>query len=262
MWLQKQVFDITAPGSVLCATSASTGEVDLILTLAVHAFFHANAALWRFQDEYATVLEAEGDRVTWEERLDDRARWLALHASLSAQTSAPWDPALHRQTTRQMRDEKWEGGRLPRAFVQASLLMAAESVLSSLAQVGTYLRMIAVHPEVPPLAQREAGRFDAEWPQVLAARSAVLHPQDRVQHLLARRTSMTLRPSDAIQAAVGTGSSLVGGYLDFTALVFTGADGRVHGLDLTNQTMQGVQGIVQGVLDRFAWQGPALVEPN
>jgi hypothetical protein len=262
MHLQKHVFDLITPGSVPCTEHGPAGEVSVILTLAVHAFFHANAALWRFQDEYDVLRASERRYPAWEERLDDRARWLELHAALSAETSAPWDPALQRQATRQMRQEKWADGRLPRAFIQASPLMAAESVLSTLAQVGAYLRLLAAHPDVPPAAQREAARFDAEWPQVLAARSAVLHPEDRVQALMARHTPMTLLPIDDLRAAVGTGSSLVGGHLEYMTLVFTGADGRVHGLDITNRTLLGVQALLQDVLDRCAWQGPALVEPN
>ena len=264
MCLQKQVFDITAPGSVIRRADGLASDASAILTLAVHAFFHANAALWRFQDEYAAMLEDDGERRAGEEWADDRARWLELHSTLSAQTNAPWDPEVHRQATRLMRQEKWEGGRVPRAFMQAYPLMAAESVLAHLAQVGAYLRLVAAHADVPEVARTAAATFDERWPQVTEARSAALYPEDRLRSLQGRRVTATLglRPVDDLRAAVGTGSSLVGGHLDYTTLVFTAADGSVCGLDITNHTLASVQTVLQAVLDRCLWSGPVTVEPN
>ncbi len=262
MCLQKQVFDITAPGRVIRRADGLASDAGAVLTLAVHAFFHANAALWRFQDEYAAMLEDDNERRASEEWADDRARWLELHSTLSAQTNAPWDPEVHRQATRLMRQEKWEGGRVPRAFLQAYPLMAAESVLAHLAQLGAYLRLVADHPDVPDAARMAAAAFDRRWPQVTAARSAALHPEDRVRLLQGRASPLGLRPLDDLRAAVGTGSSLVGGHLDYTTLVFTAADGTVCGLDITNHTLAAVQTVLQSVLDRCVWSGPATVEPN
>ena len=257
----KVIFELTQPGTWLDMEDRDLGfKVNGFISSAISAFYGGNAALWLFEDAYDRSIAASAHssgRGEWEVEAQRRRE---IEESLRSQ-HGHFD-GLYEQAGLLLKREQWQQGKLPRQIESAFVFLHAHSFLYSVDEIGKFLEILANTEGAPERARTAAKRFDVDLPQVREIRNSAAHKEDRQRGPGPRKKPISQQPIDEYGISAPGGGVMVMSTLYNQTLVYTVADGRTVGLDVTVATLEVVRDIIQELLNAFPWRGPASHYPS
>ncbi len=174
-----------------------------------------------------------------------------------------WDE-IHFETEVRFKREQWSQGRLPREFEHTQPFIYARAFLYALDAFDKFLGVLSQEPGVPPDPAALHAQIAAAFPDLRGVRNTAQHLEDRARGLGAGREPkpLDLKPIENQMINAPSGGVLVLNSLNGSKYGSTKADGHYGEVDVSPETMQHLQRILQEVLHSFRWRGSKQHSPN
>jgi hypothetical protein len=257
------VFEITTPGTWLDYEDREwSWRIEGLLRHLQSQFFEANAALNLFV-QAASVRPPRLDHTRWE--LDAKRR-SEIRVQIEQERGATltrelWEE-IHFETEVRFKREQWSQGGLPREFERIPRFLYARAFLYALDAFDKFLGVLSKEPSVPSELAALHAQIAAAFPDLRAVRNTAQHLEDRARGLGAGREPLDLKPIENQMINAPGGGVLVLDSLNGSKYGSTMADGHYGEVDVSPETMQRLQRILQEVLRSFRWRGPKQHSPS
>lgn len=226
-------------------------------------FFEANAALNLFA--YAqSIRPSFADQDAWQ--LDSQRRAeirreveLEIGGHMSHEN---WD-AISFETEVRFKREKWVNGTTPREFEHNLPFIYARAFLYALDAFDKFLGVLAKEPSVPQRVSELQQQIATDFPDLRGVRNTSQHLEDRSRGLGAGRNPQPLELKPMANNIIDApGGALVLNCLNGSKYGSTMADGHYGEIDVSPESMQRLQSVLQELLSLFKWSGPMRHAPS
>lgn len=258
------VFEVTTPGTWLDYEDRDWSWRIQNLIQCLHSqFFEANTALNLFIHSQ-TVRLSRASEETWERDSERRA---AIQHAIKQERgfSMPQDwEALHFETDVRLKREQWAAGRVPREFQHNCSFIYARAFLYALDAFDKFLGVLAKEPQVPEQVAAFHGQMAEAFPNLRGVRNTAQHLEDRARSLGAGREPKPLDLKPLMNNFINApgGGVLVLNNLNGSRYGSTMSDGHFGEIDVSPESMQHLQRMLEGVLQSFRWCGPKQHAPS
>ena len=174
-----------------------------------------------------------------------------------------WEEILFESAVRFKR-EKWNGGSIPREFEHKLPFLYARAFLYALDAFDKFLGVLAKEPNVPPEVANLHARMAKDFPDLRGVRNTAQHLEDRARGLGAGKNPqpLDLKPiTNSFINAPGGGLLVLNG-LNGSKYGSTMSDGHYGEIDVSPESMQRLQAVLQDLLELFKWRGPKQHSPG
>lgn len=256
------VFEITIPGTWLDYEDQDwSWHIQCIIGNLESTFFEANAALNFFEE--ARALRPKLDQKQCER---DAYRQAEIRAEIEKEHGGAFSPDLWEEinfeTQVRFKREQWSHGRKPTEFEHNRPFIYAKAFLYALDAFDKFLAVLSREAGVPEgIAALHAQVADA-FPDLRGVRNTSQHLEDRTRGLDRDQKPLALKPVATKMIHAPGGGVLVLNSLNGSKYGGTMADGHYGEVDVSPQSMQHLQRILQEVLQSFLWRGPKRHSPS
>lgn len=258
------IYEITTPGTWLDYEDHEwTHEIDSLLYGLKSQFYDANIALNLFlSDREISRKHVHG--TDWEA---NHQRKMELRTLVEQELGRPshdgWEDVSFEVDLRFKR-EKWASGQVPREFEHGLPFIHARAFLQALDMFGKLLKVLSEQPNVPVPLKDFPQQFDAAFPHLRAVRNSVQHLEDRSRGLGAgsKPKPLDLQPITNSMIHAPQGNVLALNNLNGSRYGCTMADGHYGEVDVSAESMEIIQKLLQGTLDAFKWRGTKHHQPG
>lgn len=238
-----QVYELINPGGGLKSDDKDwVAQTQLLITILQRHFFDANVAFLLFAEQRA-VDQPSRDRQSWNA---DRLRLDEIRSQVENELGRPNSREAHEailfETDVRFKRERWAGGCMPEEFEQQKLFIYARAFVYALDGFDRMLEKLCKEPGVPDRIAAIHASISAAFPDLRGVRDTAHHLEDR-----ARR--------QAKSKPIPAGGVLALEVLDGTTFGSTMANGMFGQVDVSAESMEKFQGIMQEVLNAFEWWG-------
>jgi len=259
------IFEIITPGTWLDHDDRNWAwKVEGQLRSLQSQFFEANAALNLFvsaqsiRPSFASreMRERDSERRSEIQREVEKERGYCMpHAN--------WEEIHFESEVRFMR-EKWSKGDIPREFEHNLPFLYARAFLYALDAFDKFLGVFAMEPNVPPEVANIHARMTEDFPNLRGVRNTVQHLEDRARGLGAGRNPQPLELKPITNNFINApgGGVLVLNSLNGSKYGSTMSDGHYGEIDVSPESMQRLQTVLQELLLLFKWRGPKQHAPG
>ncbi|MEJ8326050.1 hypothetical protein WKI40_23250 [Kosakonia sacchari] len=247
------VLELHCKGSLVSVTDENRRhELQSILTSLIDCFFEANTSLNLFNNELENKhkkisFDALEIKSSWEERRD---RLIEIEKEIQVKYDT-CDYDSHGRMLYEanviLKKEEWSREIPPRQMNHNRIFIFAKSFLYSLDTIREILRVISENENASSERVEIFKSMDASLPELREVRNSAHHLEDRIRGIGKHKKKISLQSSGLVL------NNLVG-----TKYGCTMADGDYGEVDVSSETLEIVQKIVQRALDSFEWIG----EPN
>lgn len=258
------VFEITTPGTWLDSDDRDWAwRIEGQLRSLESQFFEANAALNLFAS-VQSIRPSFAGRETWERDSQRRAEiQRAVEQEIGDRMSHQNWEAIHFESEVRFKREKWANGDIPREFEHNLPFIYARAFLYALDAFDKFLGVLAKEPDVPPRVAELHKQIATNFPDLRGVRNTSQHLEDRSRGLGGGRSPqpLELKPiaNNLINAPEG---ALVLNCLNGSKYGSTMADGHYGEVDVSPESMQRMQSVLQELLSLFKWRGPKQHAPS
>lgn len=231
-------------------------------------FFQANLALNLLIGSRSVAPERRNKEEEW---FSDRDRHLAIRETLLQEDREFWmtqnEDDIRFEADVRLKQEKWRNGKIPREFENKLPLMHARAFLYALDGFDKFLGVLAKEKGVPEQVAQFHTQFGEAFPHLRGVRNTAQHLEDRARGLGAGFRGrppepLDLKPLSNWIVDAPAGNALILGGLNGSRYGSTMADGHYGEIDVSAESMQRLQKILEGVLQSFKWTGPKHHEPS
>ncbi len=259
------IFEITTPGTWLDYQDRGWAwKVEGLTRHLQSQFFEANLSLNLFLQSLATD-RGRHDRENWERDSQQRSALRQVVEQKYGNRAGPdtWD-LIHFETEVLFKREQWAQGRLPREFEHNKAFIFARAFLYALDAFDKFLQVLSQDGAVPARVAELHNQFGQEFPDLRGVRNTAQHLEDRARGLGARRDPqpLNLQPIDNKMVSAPNGGVLMLNCLNGTKYGSTMADGHYGEVDVSPESMEKLQRILQEVLNSFQWRGSKMHSPS
>lgn len=259
------VFEIVTPGTWLDYDDRDWAwRIQNQLRSLESQFFEANAALNLFANAQS-VRPSFADRENWERDSQRRAEiQRAIEQERGGlQPRNDWDE-IHFEAEVRFKREKWSSGGVPREFEHNLPFIYARAFLYALDAFDKFLGVLAKEENVPTEVETYHEKVALAFPHLRGVRNTAQHLEDRARGLGAGRNPqpLDLKPIDNAFISAPGGGVLALNCLNGSRYGCTMSDGHYGEVDVSPDSMQHLQQILQDVLLSFKWRGPKQHAPN
>lgn len=259
------VFEIVIPGTWLDYEDRDWAwRVHNQLRSIESQFFEANAALNLFTNAQS-IRPSFADRENGER---DSQRRSEIQRAIEQerggfQSRESWDE-IHFETEVLFKREKWAKGSVPREFEHNLPFIYARAFLYALDAFDKFLGVLAKEDGVPAEVAMYHAKIAEVFPNLRGVRNTAQHLEDRARGLGAGRNPqpLDLKPIDNGLISAPGGGVLALNCLNGSRYGCTMSDGHYGEVDVSPESMQHLQQILEGVLLSFKWRGPKQHAPN
>ncbi|MBE0576863.1 MAG: hypothetical protein IH613_13320 [Desulfuromonadales bacterium] len=259
------VFEIVTPGTWLDYDDCDwSWKIQNQLDSLKSQFYEANAALNLFVDAQS-VRPSLPDRDKLEQ---DRQRRYEIQRSIEQEWGGlvpheDWD-VLHFETEVRFKREEWMSGVVPREFVHNLPFIYARAFLYALDAFDKFLGVLINEEGVPEQVSTLHKQIEEAFPHLRGVRNTAQHLEDRARGLGASRNPqpLDLKPIENRLVNSPRGGVLVLNSLNGSKYGSTMADGHYGEVDVSPESMQHLQKILEGVMQSFKWRGPKQHLPS
>ena len=258
------IFEIITPGTWLDSDDRDwTWRIEGQLRSLGSQFFEANAALHLFASAQATRPSFPG-REMWERDSQRRAEIQRLvEQELSGLMSHENWETIHFESEVRFKREKWANGGIPREFEHNLPFIYARAFLYALDAFDKFLGVLAKEPNVPPRVAQLHEQIATNFPDLRGVRNSSHHLEDRSRGLGAGRNPQPLELKPISNNLINApGGALVLNCLNGSKYGATMADGHYGEIDVSPESMQRLQSVLQELLSLFRWRGPKQHAPS
>ncbi len=261
------VFELRYPGTWLTGMSPAEAQpIQMVLHLFETHLADAAVSLSWFEESRPVMRNRRPAR---EEREQRAAKARAIEAEVEKRIPEGLPPqeawaareALRDAATSEARRGEWSRGCVPETYAFRVPFIHAHSFLFALVGILKALRAIEGMAAAPAPARIAAKRFESLFPTAVGIRDSAHHVEERARGLKRGGKPIELKPIETgpIRAPAG---ALMLSMLNGNRLGYTMDDGAYGELEVSRETLESAQVIIQEVLDAFAWKGPVRTVPT
>jgi hypothetical protein len=227
-------------------------------------FFEANTTLNLFIRN-SKPHQIEMSRENWEHDSNRKSEIkLAIEEERKYTNSTnDWD-AIQFETEIRFKREQWSLGRTPKEFEHNLSFIYARSFLYALDAFEKFLGVLAKEPGVPGQLADIHKRMEVAFPHLRGVRNTAHHLEDRARGLGAGQNPkpLDLKPITNNFVSAPSGGVLILNSLNGSRYGSTMSDGHYGEIDVSPESMQHLQKILEEVLQSFQWRGPKQHSPS
>lgn len=258
------IFEIITPGTNLARPDFPwRSKINLQLSILKSSFFQANLALNKFNLEMQRTFPPLDLSVeTWERKLHRRKALQNIVRDEHRQCGlALNEEEIKFQADIRFKREEWDQGRIPERLLSSPSLYA-RAFLFALDNFDKTLRKLAKEAGVPTGVQKLHDTFGIKFPDMRNVRNSTQHIEDRSRGLDQKLNPIISKPfNNGSINDQGTGTIILGGLCN-SSYGATMSNGEYGEVDVTVESMEHLQQILEGVLQCFTWEGPKCHEPE
>ena len=259
------VFEIVTPGTWLDYDDRDwSWRIQNQIQSLESQFFVANTALNLFVHTQS-IRPSFADRENWER---DSQRRSEIQRAIEQerggfQSRDDWDE-MHFEADVRFKREKWSKGVVPREFEQNLPFIYARAFLYALDAFDKFLGVLAKEENVPGEIAKLHVQIAEIFPDLRGVRNTAQHLEDRARCLGAGRNPqpLDLKPIENSLIKAPGGGVLALNCLNGSRYGSTMSDGHYGEVDVSSESMQHLQQILDGVLQSFKWRGPRQHAPR
>ena len=172
--------------------------------------------------------------------------------------------SIHFETEVRFKREQWSNGLIPREFEQNLPFIYARAFLYAIDSFAKFLAILVQEDNAPEELAKFHAQFNYTFPHLRGVRNTAQHLEDRARGLGAGRNPqpLDLKPiTNSLINAPG-GGVLALNCLNGSKYGSTMSDGHYGEVDVSPESLEVLQTILQGVLDSFNWRGPKQHAPS
>lgn len=256
------VFEIVTPGTWLqLAESEASHRVDSLLRNLKSQFFEANTALNLFHAERArssSQTRPDHDAVYERRRQIERE----LGADGWPMPSFEERGEITFQAEVMAKREYWATGKLPRSLEFPVIFIYARAFLYSLDAFDKFVGALCTEPDIPTIIRSIKDQIGGEFPDLRGVRNSAHHLEDRARGIGTGGKTIDLKPVNNALVSGENVKLLAMNCLLGNKYGATMADGHYGEIDVSPESLQKLQIILQAILESFEWSGPKQHEPN
>jgi hypothetical protein len=266
------VFEIITPGTWLDYEDRDwTWRVEGLIRNLESQFFEANLALNLFTHA-RSVNSNSFDHDTWERDSQRRSEIRKIIEEEFSRNVSPqfqtdfqfnnWDE-IHFETEVRFKKEKWSEGRIPREFEHNLPFIYARAFLYALDAFDKFLGVLAKEENAPKEIATLHAQMTKDFPDLRGVRNTTQHLEDRSRGLGAGKNPqpLALKPVSNSLIHAPNGALILNSLMN-SKYGSTMSDGHYGEIDVSPQSMQHLQKILQEVLQSFKWSGSKRHSPG
>ncbi len=257
------VFEIITPGTWLDYDNRDwEWKIQNQLRSLESQFFEANAALNLFVNAQS-IRPSFADRDNWERDSQRRSEIQRAVEQERGGFNSPenWDE-IRFETEVRFKREKWSNGGVPQEFEHNLPFIYARAFLYALDGFDKFLGVLAKEENVPEELAKFHAQIAEKFPHLRGVRNTAQHREDRARGLGVGNKLLDLKPiSNSLINAPGGGALILNG-LNGSRYGSTMSDGHYGEIDVSPDSMQHLQQILEGVLQAFKWRGSKQHAPR
>lgn len=259
------IFEIITPGTLLDYDDRDwSRRVENLLRQLKSQFFEANAALNLFVNAQS-IRPSFADQGNWERDAQRRSEIRKAIEQERGDLGSPdlWDE-IGFETEVRFKREKWSNGGIPQDFEHNRPFIYARAFLYALDAFDKFLGVLSKEPNVPEQVAMFYEQVTAEFPHLRSVRNTAQHLEDRARGLGAGRNPqpINLKPITNNLINAPGGGVLILNCLNGSRYGATMSNGHYGEVDVSPESMQRLQEILQGVLQSFRWRGSKQHAPS
>lgn len=257
------VFEIVTPGTWLDYDDKDwSWRIENQLRSLESQFFEANAALNLFVNAQS-IRPQFADRDKWER---DSHRRFEIQRAVEQErgdsmSRVQWDE-IHFEAEVRFKREKWLNGDVPREFERTLPFIYARAFLYALDSFDKILGVLSKEANVPEQVAKFHAQIAEVFPHLRGVRNTAQHLEDRARGLGAGKNPLDLKPVTNNLIHAPGGGVLVLNCLNGSRYGSTMSDGHYGEIDVSPESMQRLQKILEGVLQSFRWHGSRRHAPS
>lgn len=262
------IFEIVTPGMRLDYEDQNRSYQILVQLIRLKSqFFQANLALNLFISAQSVAPVPRNKEEEWFSDIDRRS---AIRGELIQEDKEFWmtqhEDDIRFEIDVRLKREKWKNGKTPREFEFKLSLMHARAFLYELDTFDKLLGELGKEKDVPEQVARFHKQFIETFPQLRGVRNTAQHIEARSRGLGASFRGRPPEPLDLKPVSnrivdAPAGNVLMLNCLSGSKYGSTMADGNYGEVDVSVESMQLLQQILEGVLQSFKWTGLKQHEP-
>lgn len=258
------IFEITAPGTWLDYDDEDWAHnIQMQLESLKSHFFEANIALNLFMDAQLRPIPEPN----YEEWINDSHRRTEIYLDIrqsyaSNDKSQEYSEEIQYESEVRFKQEKWASGQIPREFKNRLPIIYARAFLYALDTFDKFLGILANEKNVPEGVKIFHEKMAESFPDLRYIRNTAHHPEDRMRGLGAGQKPLDLKPIETSFINAPAGGVIVLDNLDGSRYGCTLSTGHFSEIDVSPESMQRLQGILEAVLSLFKWCGPKEHSPH
>ena len=255
------VLEIVTPGTWLQNEDSDAGyQLDSLLRNLKSQFFEANTALNLFRVERGRPTQGTPDLdVVYERR---RQIEQDLGADRWPMPSIEERDEIRFQAEVISKREYWSTGKLPCALEFPAIFIYARAFLYALDAFDKFVGAICAESGAPPSIHSLKDRIGTEFPDLRGVRNSAHHLEDRARGLGTGGKPLDLKPVNNGLVSGANVKVLAMNCLIGNKYGATMADGHYGEIEVTVESLQKLQRILQDVLNGFHWSGSKQHEPS
>lgn len=259
------VFEIVTPGTRLDGEDRDwSWKIGKLLDSLKSQFFEANLALNLFTAARSTrpsFMEPDNWGRDSQRRSEIRREVEQEYGDFLPHEH--WEEINFEAEVRFKRD-KWANGGQPREFEQNLPLIYARAFLYALDSFEKFFGVLSREEGVPAEVAKLHVKIGEAFPDLRNVRNSVQHLEDRSRGLGAGRDPkpLDLKPVDNNMVNAPNGGVLILNSLNGSKYGSTMADGHYGEVDVSPESMERLQKILQSTLELFNWHGPKQHGPS
>ncbi|MEN3031716.1 hypothetical protein [Chromobacterium amazonense] len=259
------IFEIITPGTWLDYDDSDwSWRIQNQLQSLESQFFEANTALNLFV-QAQSMRPSFSDSGTWERDTQRRSEIQRIVEQERGGITFPelWDE-IQFETEVRFKREKWSNGGVPREFEHNLPFIYARAFLYALDAFDKFLGVLSKEPNIPGQVAEFHAQIAKEFPHLRSVRNTAQHLEDRARGLGAGKNPqpLDLKPITNNLINAPGGGVLAMNCLNGSKYGSTMSDGHYGEVDVSPESMQRLQKILEGVLHSFKWRGSRRHAPS
>lgn len=259
------VFEILTPGTWLESEDRDWAwKIGNLLQSLKSQYFEANLALNLFAAA-RSIRPSFAERENWER---DAQRRSAIRQEVEQELGGlpgheHWDE-IQIETEVRFKREKWSSGGQPREFEHSLPFIYARAFLYALDSFDKFLGVLSGEEGVPAIVSELHSQIGEAFPDLRGVRNTAQHLEDRSRALGAGKKPkpLDLKPVENNMVSSPNGGVLILNSLNGSKYGSTMADGHYGEVDVSPESMERLQNILQHTLEAFDWHGPKQHGPS
>jgi hypothetical protein len=259
------VFEIITPGTWLESEDRDwSRKIGNLLQSLKSQYFEANLALNLFT-EARSVRPSFADR---ENRERDDQRRSEIRQEVEQEYGGfpgyeHWGE-LHFETEVRLKREKWSNGFQPWEFEHNLPFIYARAFLYAIDSFDKFLGVLSREEGAPQILAELHAQIGEVFPDLRGVRNTAQHLEDRSRGLGAGRNPkpLNLKPVKNNMVSAPNGGVLILNSINGSKYGSTMADGHYGEVDVSPESMEILQKILQQTLEVFEWHGPKQHGPS
>ncbi|RAU43690.1 MULTISPECIES: hypothetical protein [unclassified Pseudomonas] len=257
------IFEIVVPGIWIDLEDRGLAwRTEGLLRSLQSQFFEANLALNLFEEAQSAVAARFPDRDAW---FRDSQRRAEIQQALEVEVGGMLNRELMDQIRFQseviFKRERWASGVVPRELQHRIPFVHARTFLYALDSFDKLLNVLAKEPGAPSALTDAKDEMARLFPTLREVRNSAHHIEDRLRYLGKYNKPLDLKPVNAggIRAP---GGALILDNLNGSRYGATMVDGHFGEVDVSNESMEGLQAVLNNVYRAYPWKGPKQHLPS